>query len=239
MKGSSDMDKREALSLARLISEAAPWAESVSALPVRPAEQIFPQGPYTIFISGAFLRVEVASLQEWLELLEQLRPALGPSRLPLLKEQQFNSWVRAQLALPDAQERIPRCSTKDFSLFAHGPYLNILSVEVPFQQTLAPVVMSLANTQNATLPTVPETMLTVRWNCPVCNRSLSLMKRKPTAIDVRISIPGPNHFTTKTEKCPSDVWLVLESNEDEPLEELFSVQLWQLTHTEKLLGEVQ
>src|SRR4051794_32086449 len=67
------MDRREALSLAKLISEAAPWAESIYALPVRPGEQTFPQGPYIIFLSSTYLCVEVTSLQEWLEMLEQLQ----------------------------------------------------------------------------------------------------------------------------------------------------------------------
>jgi len=36
------MNRREALSLAALVSETAPWAESIDAFPVRPAEQSFP-----------------------------------------------------------------------------------------------------------------------------------------------------------------------------------------------------
>jgi hypothetical protein len=236
------MDRREALSLAKLVSKAAPWVESIYALPVRPAEQRFPEGPYTIFLSSAYLCVEVASLHEWLEMLQQIQPSLGPSRLPLLEEQQFNTWVRAQLALAFGEERKPRCSTKDLSLFARRPYLNLLSLEVPFQQTLAPVVMSLSGTQNTIQPTEPEMMLTVRWNCPICSSVLSLTKRRPSTIDGRISIPGPTHPATGTEKCcPANVWLILESDEDENVEEgeLFSVQIWQLTHSQKVLGEVQ
>jgi len=226
------MDRREALSLAALVTEAAPWAESIYALPVRPAEQRFPEGPYTIFLSSTYLCVGVASLQEWLEMLQQIQPSLGPSRLPLIAEHQFNEWVRTQLALPDGDERKPRCSTKDLSLFARHPYLGLRSQEVSFQQTLAPCVLSLTDTQNTIPPTEPEMMLTVRWNCPICNSVLSLTKRRPSTIDVRISIPGPTHSATRTEKsCPANVWLILESDEDENGEEgkLFSMQVWLLT----------
>lgn len=232
------MDRREALSLAALVSEAAPWSESIYAFPVRPAEQRFPEGPYTIFLSSAYLGVEVASLQEWLGMLQQMQPSPGPSRLPLLGEHQFNEWVRAQLALPDGDERKPRCFTKDLSLFARRPYLNLLSLEVPFQHRIAPVVMSLANTQDDSQPTESEMMLTVCWNCPICHSALSLAKRLPTVIDVRISLPGPTHPATGTEKrCPANVWLILENDEDEEKGELPSVQVWQITPARSVLSK--
>jgi len=234
------MNYKEARSLAELVVAAAPWAEDIYALPVRPAEQKFPEGPYMVSLSSAFLRAEFYSLQDWLEMVRQLEPTPGPSGLPLLDQRLFDAWVREQLGRTDLDEREQRCSTKDPTLFARRPWNNTLCVEVPFTATIAPVVDSGDITaQNARTPTVPETILTLRWHCPVCGSPLALSKRLPTWLDVRISLPGPTHSVSFAEDlCRADTWVILEGDEEEDQEKEvpFSIQVWQVVHLRDAIG---
>jgi hypothetical protein len=117
------------------------------------------------------------SLQAWLEILHHLQPTLGPFRLPLIEEQ-LNAWVHEPLRLPDGDTRKQPGSTKDLSLFARHPWLNVLSVEAPFQSTIVPGMRNLEETTvNATALIEQQRLLIVYWNCPVCGSSLTLMKQ--------------------------------------------------------------
>jgi hypothetical protein len=235
------MNYKEARSLAELVVAAASWAEDVYALPLRPAEQQFPEGPYMVTLSSAFLRAEFYSLQDWIDMVRQLQPTSGPTGLPLIEQRLFDAWVRQQLARTDLNEQEQRCSTKDLSLFAHRPYLNTLCLEVPFKATIAPVVDGNdAVSQNIRTPMVPETALTVRWVCPVCTCQLSLSKRLPARLEDRLSVPGPDHSTPDSKDlCPADMWVILECDEQAGQEEEvpFPIQVWQVVRPQAALGE--
>ena len=232
---------KEARSLAELVVAAAPWAEDVYALPLHPAEQQFPEGPYMVTLSSAFLRAEFYSLQDWIDMVRQLRPTSGPTELPLIGQRLFDAWVRQQLARTDLNEQEQRCSTKDLSLFARRPYLNTLCLDLRFKATIAPVVDSNdVVSQHTRTPVVPETALTVRWVCPACTCQLSLSRRLPTRLEVRLSIPGPDHSAPGSEDlCPADMWVILEGDEQAVQQEEvpFSIQVWQVVRSQVAIGE--
>ncbi len=234
------MNYKEACSLAKLVAAAAPWAEGIYALPVRPAEQQFPEGLSMVSLSSAFLRAVFYSPSDWLEVAQQLRPAPGLAGLSHIEQRLFDAWVRDQLARTDLEEREQRCSTKDLSLFAHHPYLNMLSLEVPFTVMVAPVVDGSEVAQNIHTPMLPETMLTVRWTCPVCGSTPVLSRRLPARVEDRISVPAPLHpGSGSQESCSADVWVNIEGDEPEGQEgeEPFSIRVWQVVHPQKAIGE--
>jgi hypothetical protein len=63
---------------------------------------------------------------------------------------------------------------------------------------------------------IPESMLTVRWLCPVCGCPLSLTKRTQARPEERLSLPDQAHAALGTEQpCLAEVWAILESDEQE------------------------
>lgn len=196
-----------------------------------------------VSVSSEYLSAEISSLQDWVEMLRHLEPTAGPTGLPLIEQRHFDAWVREQLARTDLDDREQRCFTKDLSLFARRPYLNALSLEVPFTVTIAPVVDSSEMlAQSPRMPTVPEITLTVKWICPVCGHPLALSRRFPTWLDVRISLPGPTHAASGAQDvCSADTWVILEDDEEEEQEKEvpFSIQVWQVVHPQRAIGAPQ
>lgn len=234
------MNYKEAWALAKVVVAVAPWAEDVYVLPLNPAERNSSSDPHMITLSSEYLRADFYSPQDWLALVQQLEPTSGPNGL-LIEQSRFDAWVREQLARTDVDDREQRCSTKDLSLFAHRPYLTTLCVEVPFTTTIAPVVDSADRAaQVERWPIVPEITLTVRWACPVCERSLVLSRRLPSWLDVRISLPGPPHSAHGSEEvCSAETWVILEEDEEEDQENEvhFFVEVWQVIHLHQAIDK--